>query len=138
VDAVDGALRHGLADVRAAAGQLAVVARTRASDLQARTGLVSGRLACDRRRPPVADVHKPFFGERQECVPYGAEWGGWGSNLRPADYEKCGFLHLCVLAAQMTRIIAPAALTTLGLSGAPVHEPVHARGPSAPSSCYYA
>ena len=45
---------------------------------------------------------------------------------------------LCVLAAQMTRIIAPAALTTLGLSGAPVHEPVHARGPSAPSSCYCA
>jgi hypothetical protein len=34
----------------------------------------------------------------------------------------------CVLAVQMTRIIAPAALTTLGLSGAPVH----ARGPSAP------
>ena len=30
------------------------------------------------------------------------------------------------LAAQMTRIIALMALTTLGLSGAPVHEPVHA------------
>jgi len=30
----------------------------------------------------------------------------------------------------MTRIIALAALTTLGLSGAPLHEPVHARGPT--------
>src|SRR6267142_3885661 len=32
----------------------------------------------------------------------------------------------------MARIIALAALTTLGLSGAPVHEPVHARGPTRP------
>ncbi len=64
MDAADGALGHGLADVRAAAGQLAVVARTRAGDLEAFTMLVSGRSACDRRRPPVADVHKPFFGER--------------------------------------------------------------------------
>jgi len=32
----------------------------------------------------------------------------------------------------MTRIIALMALTTLGLSGAPVHEPVHARGPTSP------
>jgi len=30
----------------------------------------------------------------------------------------------------MARIIALMALTALGLSGAPVHEPVHARGPS--------
>ena len=36
------------------------------------TRLVSGRFACDRRRPAVADVHKPFFGEREEHVPYGA------------------------------------------------------------------
>jgi hypothetical protein len=34
--------------------------------------LVSGRFACDRRRPPVADVHQPFVGEREERVPYGA------------------------------------------------------------------
>ncbi len=30
----------------------------------------------------------------------------------------------------MTRIIALTALTTLGLSDAPVHEPVHAGGPT--------
>ena len=35
VDAADGVLGHGLADVQAAARQLAVVARTRASDLEA-------------------------------------------------------------------------------------------------------
>jgi len=34
------------------------------------------------------------------------------------------------LAAQMTRIIARTALTTLGVSDAPVHEPVHDRGAS--------
>ena len=53
----------------------------------------------------VADAHEPFFGERQKRVPYDAgfqplelvqfgnrwqnvRWGGWGSNPRPADYEK--------------------------------------------------
>jgi hypothetical protein len=46
----------------------------------------------------------------------------------------CGFLHLCVLAAQTTRIIAQTALTTMGLSDAPVHEPVHARGPTEPQT----
>jgi hypothetical protein len=35
-------------------------------------------------------------------------------------------MQRCALAAQTTRIIALTALTTLGLSGAPVHEPVHA------------
>ena len=35
----------------------------------------------------------------------------------------------CVLAAQMTRVIALTALTALGLSDAPVHEPVHTQGP---------
>jgi hypothetical protein len=72
VDAADGALGHALADMRAAAGQRAVVARARASDLEAWTRVVSGRLACDRRRPPVADVHQPFVGERSERAPYGA------------------------------------------------------------------
>jgi len=43
--------------------------RTRAGDLAVRTRLVSGRLACDRRRPPVADIHEPFFGEHQEREP---------------------------------------------------------------------
>ncbi len=51
VDAADGALGYGLADMRAAAGQLAVMASTRTSDREARPGLVRGRLACDRRRP---------------------------------------------------------------------------------------
>src|SRR5271155_1473975 len=40
------------------------------------------------------------------------------------------------LAAQITRIIALTALTTLGLSGTPVHEPVHGRGAHVPSPCY--
>ena len=44
----------------------------------------------------------------------------------------------CALAAQMARIIALTAVTTLGLSGAPVHEPVHARGSDVPPSCYSA
>jgi hypothetical protein len=58
--------------MRVAAGQLAVVTKTRASRLEARTRLVGGQFAYDRRCPPVADVHEPFFGERQERVPYGA------------------------------------------------------------------
>jgi hypothetical protein len=65
-------LAMGLADVRAAAGQRAVVASTRAGDLAACTRLVSGRLGCDRRRPPVADMHQPFVSEREERVPDGA------------------------------------------------------------------
>jgi len=36
----------------------------------------------------------------------------------------------CVLAAMMARLIALTALAALGLSGDPVHEPVHARGPA--------
>ena len=54
-------------------------------------------------------------------------WGGWGSNPRPADYEKYGHAP-SPLAAQTTRIIALTAFTALGLSEAPVHEPVHGRG----------
>ena len=52
----------------------AVVARTRASDRLACIRLASGWFACDRRRPPVADVHEPFFGECEERVPYGARF----------------------------------------------------------------
>jgi hypothetical protein len=44
----------------------------------------------------------------------------------------------CVLPAQMPQIIALTALTALGLSGAPVQEPVHARSPTPHSSWYYA
>jgi hypothetical protein len=40
------------------------MARTRASDLEACTRLVSGRFTGDRRGPPMADVQQPFFGKR--------------------------------------------------------------------------
>lgn len=39
------------------------------------------------------------------------------------------------LAAPIARLIARMAL---GISGDPVHEPVHARGPCVPPSCYCA
>jgi hypothetical protein len=42
------------------------------------------------------------------------------------------------LAAQMTWIVALTALTTLGLSDEPFHEPFHARSSHVPSSCYCA
>ena len=42
------------------------------------------------------------------------------------------------LAAPMARAIARMALAALGLPGDPVHEPVHARGPASPASCYCA
>ena len=28
-----------------------------------------------------------------EAFPQVSEWGGWGSNPRPADYEKYGPVH---------------------------------------------
>ena len=42
------------------------------------------------------------------------------------------------LAAPIARAIARMALTALGLSGDPVHEPVHARDTQHPTSCYCA
>jgi hypothetical protein len=48
----------------------------------------------------------------------------WGTKVDP-----CVVRTPCGLAAQMTRIIALMALTTLGLSGTPGHEPVHAEAP---------
>ena len=42
------------------------------------------------------------------------------------------------LAARIARAIARMALAALELSGDPVHEPVHARGPASPASCYCA
>jgi len=83
VDATDSALSHGLADVRAAAGQLAVVAGTRTSDLQTRSRLVGDRLTGDRRRPPVTDVHEPFVGKRQERMPD-------GSRFQPLELGEIG------------------------------------------------
>jgi hypothetical protein len=40
------------------------------------------------------------------------------------------------LAAPIARVIALMALTALGLSGDPVHEPVHAPRPCVLASCY--
>ena len=48
------------------------------------TRLIRGRLACDRRRPPVADVHEPFCGERQERVPDGA-------GFQPLEAGEVGY-----------------------------------------------
>jgi hypothetical protein len=42
------------------------------------------------------------------------------------------------LAAPIARAIAQMALAALGLCGDPVHEPVHARDPASPASCYCA
>ena len=42
------------------------------------------------------------------------------------------------LAAPIPQAIAQMALAALGLSGNPVHEPVHARDPASPASCYCA
>ena len=42
------------------------------------------------------------------------------------------------LAAPIAQEIALMALTALGLSGDPVHEPVHVRGPASSASCYCA
>jgi len=42
------------------------------------------------------------------------------------------------LAAPIAQAIAQMALAALGLSGDPVHEPVHARDPASPASCYCA
>ena len=42
------------------------------------------------------------------------------------------------LAAPIARAIAQMAPAALELSGDPVHEPVHARNPASPASCYCA
>ena len=42
------------------------------------------------------------------------------------------------LAAPIARVMARMALAALGLSGGPVHESVHARGPASPAFCYCA
>ena len=53
---------------------------------------------------------------------------GWLQEVRPHA--------MCALAALMTRVIALMALAALGLTEAPVHEPVHVEAP-APNSSYY-
>ena len=58
------------------------------------------------------------------------------SGLEPLAY-RLQEVRPCAtraLPARMTRIIALMALAALGLSGAPSHEPSHARGPHVPPS----
>src|SRR5213079_1739657 len=59
-------------------------------------------------------------------------WTAAASSRAPAPKAPATISRspstLSVLLAQMTRIIALTALTTLGLSDAPVHEPVHGPG----------
>ena len=56
-------------------------------------------------------------------------------GIEPMTYALRGACSQAAhaLAALMAPIIAFMALSALGLSGDPVHEPVHARGPA---SCY--
>jgi len=67
-----------------------------------------------------------------------SEWGGWGSNPRPTDYEKYGLLHEALYLHRWHGSLALTAFAALGLSGTPVHEPVHGRGAYIPQSCYCA
>jgi len=47
-------------------------------------------------------------------VSYGyCRWGGWGSNPRPADYEKYGLLHRMHYLHEYRRAVPPMALIAL-------------------------
>ena len=70
----------------------------------------------------LASVHETVHAQTPD-VTYNRSWGGWDSNPRPADYEKYAPVHPCPLAAPTARNITLMALTTLGLPGAPFHEP---------------
>ena len=61
-------------------------------------------------------------------------------GIEPMTYalRETRSLPAHALAAPMAREIALVALAALGLSGDPVHEPVHARSPASPPSCYCA
>ena len=61
-------------------------------------------------------------------------------GIEPMTYALRGACALpaYALAAPIAPAIALTALVALGLSGYPVHEPVHARGLCALSSCYCA
>ena len=61
-------------------------------------------------------------------------------GIEPMTYalrEAC-YLAAHAVAAQIAPVIALMAPAALGLSGDPVHEPVHERSPCVPSSCYCA
>jgi hypothetical protein len=55
-------------------------------------------------------------------------WGGWGSNLRPADYEKCGpvhrthYLHGCHGVLPPMALIAPIARVTRSTNRSTPHQ----------------
>ena len=53
-----------------------------------------------------------------------SEWGGWGSNPRPADYEKSGSAHRTHCLHGYHGVVAPMALIAPSTDGS-VHEPVH-------------
>jgi hypothetical protein len=75
VDDADGAFGHGLADVRLAFGQFAVVAVLRPGKPQPSAGLgVTLGLACDGRCPSVPDAHEPGLGQSVKHVPDGARF----------------------------------------------------------------
>jgi hypothetical protein len=99
---------------------------------------VASRVGFGTKRPVPAWRTASFSrSEVRNRIPRQGErvrWGGWGSNPRPADYDKHGPDALYALTAQMTRIIALTALAALGLTA----DPVHARGPCADSFCYCA
>jgi len=74
------------------------MARTRANDLEACTRPVSGRFALGHREQlPELDLRGPLGLAclAEPVLPAGerVRWGGWGSNPRPADYEKYGPVH---------------------------------------------
>ena len=82
VDGVDGAPGHRLAGVRAAAGQLAVVAWPRPGRPVPGGGVADlGRVPCDLRSPAMADDQQPFVREHEERVPDGA----WFQPLEPGE-----------------------------------------------------
>ena len=58
-------------------------------------------------------------------------------GIEPMTYALRGVRAAAAhaLAAPIARAIAQMALAALGLSGNPVHEPVHARDPASPASC---
>jgi hypothetical protein len=46
----------------------------------------------DERYASLASVHEPVH-EQTPDVTHNRRWGRWGSNPRPADYEKYGLMH---------------------------------------------
>ena len=50
----------------------------------------------DREGVPIrfqSSLRQPSGNRFSGTFPQVRQWGGWGSNPRPADYEKYGFVH---------------------------------------------